>query len=103
MMTLPEYQVMGEDGQEYGPVSAEQIRKWVLEERLERKSPVKPPEAKDWVFLESLPEFSGLFQPPGLPTKRQSRKWPQVVLILVILAILAAGLTVLALKIPNHP
>lgn len=103
MITLPEYQVMGEDGQEYGPVSAEQIRKWVLEQRLERKSPVKPPEAKDWVFLESLPEFADLFQPPGLPTKRQPRKWPLVVLVLLILAVLATGLTILALKILNHP
>ena len=37
---LPEYKVMGEDGHEYGPVSAEQIRQWVAERRLERKSPI---------------------------------------------------------------
>jgi hypothetical protein len=102
MITLPEYQVMGEDGQEYGPVSPDQIRKWYLEQRVERKSPVKPSEAKDWVFLESLPEFADLFQPPDLQSKRQPRKWPAVVLVVGILAALAVGLIMLALKILNH-
>ncbi|HEX7569720.1 MAG TPA: hypothetical protein VF492_04390, partial [Verrucomicrobiae bacterium] len=64
MITQPEYKVMGEDGHDYGPVSAEQIRKWVVEQRLDRKSPILPPDSKDWVFLESLPEFDDLFCSP---------------------------------------
>jgi hypothetical protein len=103
MISLPEYQVMGEDGQEYGPVSAEQIRQWFMEQRLERKTPIKAPDGKDWVFLESLPEFADLFQLADLSVKRQPRKWPRVLLVVVILIVLAAGLTVLALKILNHP
>jgi len=102
MISLPEYHVMGEDGQEYGPVSAEQIRQWFLEERLERKSPVKPPDAKDWLFLESLPEFADLFQPPSLPAKRPPRKWPLVVLVVAVLGVLTAVLFFLARKILNH-
>ena len=97
MITLPKYQVMGEDGQEYGPVSAEQIHKWFLEQRLERKTPVKPAEAQDWVFLESLPEFAGWLQPAAPSPKQQPRKWP-----LVVMVVLAVGLIVLALIIFNH-
>ena len=98
MITPPDYQVMGEDGQEYGPVSDEQIRAWVAEHRLERKSPVKPPDSRDWVFLESLPEFADLFAPPAPPPpKRQLQKWP-----LAVVMILVIGLILLALKKINH-
>jgi hypothetical protein len=98
MIMPPDYQVMGEDGHEYGPVSAEKIRAWVAEQRLERKSPVRPPGARDWVFLESLPEFAVLFATPAPPPKRRLQKWP-----LAILIVLAAGLVVLVLKkIKNH-
>jgi hypothetical protein len=94
MISLPEYKVMGEDGQEYGPVAAEQIHKWIAEQRLERKSPVKSSDSRDWVFLESLPEFASAFQPPTAPPKRQRRKWRVAAGIVV----LAAGLILLALK-----
>ncbi len=97
MISLPEYKVMGEDGQEYGPVAAEQIHKWITEQRLERKSPVKPAGSRDWVFLESLPEFAEAFQPPT-PPKRQRRKWS----VAAGLIILAAGLILLVLKKFNH-
>jgi hypothetical protein len=98
MISLPDYKVMGEDGQEYGPVSADQIRKWIAEERLERKSPVKPADSRDWVFLESLPEFATAFEPPAPPPKQQRRKWPVIILI-----VLAAGLILLALgKFIHH-
>jgi hypothetical protein len=93
MISLPDYKVMGEDGQEYGPASDDQIRKWIMERRLERKTPVKPPDARDWVFLETLPEFADAFQPPVPPPKPQRRKW-----LWVIWTILAAGLLLWALK-----
>ena len=93
MIAPQDYQVMGDDGQEYGPVSPEKIRAWVAEQRLERKSPVKPSGSRDWVFLESLPEFADLFAPPAPPAKRPLPKWP-----LAIVIVLAAGLIMLALK-----
>ncbi len=98
MISLPEYKVMGEDGQEYGPVAGNQIRKWIAEQRLERKSPVKSSDSRDWVFLESLPEFAEAFQPPT-PPKRQRRKWPVAAGVII----LAAGLILLVLKKFKHP
>ena len=58
------YKVLGNDGNEYGPVSAEQVKQWIAENRVEKKTPVFPEGAKDWVFLESLPEFAATFAPP---------------------------------------
>jgi len=90
MITLPHYQVLGGDGREYGPVYDDQIRQWIAEGRLESKSPVKPPDAKDWVFLETLPEFAEALQAFGTPGKSRARRiitW-RMVLVTVVLAIM---------------
>lgn len=55
---MSKYKIMGGDGKEYGPVDAHQVKTWIGEHRLEKKSPVMVDEAKDWAFLESLPEFA---------------------------------------------
>jgi hypothetical protein len=55
------YKVIGTDGKEYGPVSADQIRVWISENRVERQSPVFAEGAKDWNFLGLLPEFAAYF------------------------------------------
>jgi hypothetical protein len=55
------YKIIGEDGKEYGPVTADQIRQWITQNRLERQSPVFVEGAKDWNFIGLLPEFSGYF------------------------------------------
>jgi len=97
MITLPEYQVMGENGVEYGPVSAEQVRVWIGERRLDAKTPVKPAGVRDWVFLESLPEFAAAFQSPAPRPKRHW--WPWAVAIGIILA---AGAIFWELKKIHH-
>jgi hypothetical protein len=52
------YRITGADGKEYGPVSGEQIRQWLDEGRLNRRTPVKMDGAAEWKSLDSLPEFS---------------------------------------------
>jgi hypothetical protein len=61
------YKILGSDGNEYGPVSAKQVKHWIAENRVDQKTPVFPDGAADWVFLESLPEFKAVFAlpPPG--------------------------------------
>lgn len=61
------YKIIGEDGKEYGPATAEQIRQWIAEGRVERRTPVFSDGAKDWSFVGLLPEFAGLFAAPGTP------------------------------------
>lgn len=94
-----EYIVMGDDGKEYGPVSGGQIRDWIRESRLERKTPVKTGNAKDWVFLQMLPEFAGAFDQaaPAKPKAGRPKKWP-VILLLVILG----AIILLLLKTSHH-
>lgn len=77
MIVPPEYTVMGGDGKEYGAIGAAQIREWIAEGRLEKKSPVKPPGAPDWLFLGSLPEFADAFTPPAAarPSARPGTNW----------------------------
>jgi hypothetical protein len=61
------YKIIGDDGQEYGPVTGEQIRAWITEGRIERKTPVFVDGAKDWNFVGMLPEFTNCFAAPGTP------------------------------------
>lgn len=99
MSNQPTYVVMGDDGNEYGPVSAEQIRDWIRENRLERKTPVKSDTAKDWLFLEMLPEFKDVLDSvaPQKGIRQASRKW-----MVLFLLLLLAGAVLLVLKKYNH-
>ena len=69
-----EYTVMGEDGKEYGPVFADQIRAWIQEGRLGAKTPIKAAADKDWIFLSQVPEFAEFFAPKVLPPKIGTRR-----------------------------
>jgi hypothetical protein len=60
------YKIIGDDGKEYGPATAEQIRQWITQGRVERQTPIFVDGAKDWNFVGLLPEFAGSF-PPGAP------------------------------------
>jgi hypothetical protein len=55
------YKIIGEDGKEYGPATAEQIRQWAAQGRVEKRTPIFVDGAKDWNFAGLLPEFAGLF------------------------------------------
>jgi hypothetical protein len=61
------YKIIGEDGREYGPATAEQIRQWVAQGRVESRTPIFVDGAKDWNFVGLLPEFANLFVAPFTP------------------------------------
>lgn len=52
------YKIIGCDGKEYGPVSAEQIRAWLREGRATMQTLTQPMGGGDWRPLASLPEFA---------------------------------------------
>ena len=58
------YKIKGADQKEYGPVTADQIRQWVRENRLNRFSLAESAETPGWKPLESFAEFAGLFAAP---------------------------------------
>lgn len=58
------FTIIGADGREYGPVSAEQIRQWMAENRLTRDMLGRPQGTTEWKRLGDLPEFAA---PASLP------------------------------------
>ena len=63
------YKIIGQDGKEYGPISGEQMRLWISENRVETRTPVFADGAKDWTFVGLLPEFANCFAsslPPAI-------------------------------------
>lgn len=57
------YQIIGADGREYGPVTAEQLRLWIAENRVRPGTMVKPDGGHQWKPIAVLPEFSNLWPP----------------------------------------
>ena len=61
------YRIIGIDGQQYGPITAEQIRRWLAENRLNAQTLAQFEGTQDWKPLISFPEFAGDFKaPPSL-------------------------------------
>jgi TM2 domain-containing membrane protein YozV len=58
------YRMIGKDGQQYGPVTPEQLRSWIAENRANAQSLVQPDGTPDWKPLGSLPEFAADLKPP---------------------------------------
>jgi TM2 domain-containing membrane protein YozV len=58
------YKIIGVDGQHYGPVSADQLRRWIAEKRANAQTSVQLEGSQEWKPLGSLPEFAADFNPP---------------------------------------
>jgi len=71
------YKIIGFDGKEYGPVSADDIREWIRTNRVGSKSMAQGPGDSNWRPLSSFPEFAGLFAgtlpPPVLSAEEAER------------------------------
>jgi len=52
------YRVLGSDGNEYGPVSADVLRDWIAEGRASARTSVQPEGSEEWQPLASVPEFA---------------------------------------------
>jgi hypothetical protein len=81
------FKVLGADGKEYGPATADQIREWIQQKRLGPQSMVLKEGATEWRPLSAFPEFTfppgpGATPPPilgtpyntGLPYQQQEIK-----------------------------
>jgi hypothetical protein len=52
------YRIVGQDGKPYGPVTAETIREWLAQGRVDSRTPIHVEGAAEWTFVGLLPEFS---------------------------------------------
>jgi len=62
------YKIIGADGRLYGPVNAEELKRWIGENRVNGLTQVETDGATDWKTLGVLPEFADALRvtPPPL-------------------------------------
>ena len=65
---MANYFIVGGDDRQYGPITAEDIRKWAAEGRLNGGTSAKAESDAEWRPLAKFPEFADLFEPaPAAP------------------------------------
>jgi uncharacterized protein len=52
------YKIIGKDGQQYGPASADEMRRWLSENRVNAQTLVQTEGSPDWKPLSTLAEFA---------------------------------------------
>ena len=77
------FKIIGGDGQEYGPVSAEQLRQWITEGRVNNQTLVQAEGGAQWKPLAQFTEFAvpatgGTSPPPVSPPAGTGQVQPQV-------------------------
>jgi hypothetical protein len=62
------YKITGADGKEYGPITADQLRRWIAEGRINAQTKILPEGATEWQALSEFPEFAAAIPtaPPSL-------------------------------------
>lgn len=64
------YKIIGTDQKEYGPISAEEIHRWISDGRINAQTKVRVGDNADWKLLADIPEFGDVLKNrvPPLPT-----------------------------------
>jgi hypothetical protein len=77
------YKIIGTDGNEYGPVSADQLRQWIAEGRANAQTKVQPEGSTEWKTLGTLAEFADVFAgatPPPTVAAIDTQRWAEDIL-----------------------
>jgi hypothetical protein len=61
------YKIIGADQKEYGPISADQLRQWISEGRVNSKTRVQAVDSTEWKTMADLPEFAAILPRPAPP------------------------------------
>jgi len=61
------FKIIGADGKEYGPISADQLKQWIAERRVDAQTRVLADGTTEWKPLGSLPEFASANRPGPPP------------------------------------
>lgn len=64
---MANYTIIGSDGKEYGPVSAEELRKWIAGGRADARTKVRAEGGTEWVTVAEVPELHGAPKPANPP------------------------------------
>ncbi len=111
------YKIVGVDGQQYGPVTADQIRRWIAERRANGQALIQAEGSTDWRPLGTFAEFAADLRPPpatppvapsAVPNSRAGNKIPAGIFGIIlgplgihkfILGYVGAGLITLAVTV----
>lgn len=89
------FKILGSDGTEYGPVTADQLRQWIREGRAGGQTQVKPEGAGGWMPLNSVPEFADVFRAPPMIGSSQPGSMPPVVKVIAFVMLTVAVVSLL--------
>jgi len=66
------YRIIGIDGKEYGPVTAERLKQWIAENRINAQTQILAEGTAEWKPLSAFPALNDLIAavPPPIPTPR---------------------------------
>jgi TM2 domain-containing membrane protein YozV len=70
------YKIIGTDGKQYGPIGADEIRRWLAANRVNAQTLVQSENSPEWKALSSFPEFASELKtapPPIAPPTVASR------------------------------
>jgi TM2 domain-containing membrane protein YozV len=80
------YKIVGVDGQQYGPVNADEIRRWIADKRANAQTLTQMEGTREWKPLGSFSEFASelkavpptipIAPPPSAAVSRASNKIP---------------------------
>jgi hypothetical protein len=62
------YKILGGDQKEYGPVTLEQLREWVAQQRVNGQTLILAVGGTEWKPLNTFPELAALSSPPAYGT-----------------------------------
>ena len=62
---MANYTIIGGDGKQYGPITGEDLRKWISEGRLNAQSLAKADSDAEFRALATFPELADAFAPPA--------------------------------------
>jgi len=87
------FKILGGDGKEYGPVTADQLRQWIGEGRANHATMAKAPEDISWKPLAEHAEFADLFavKPPTVAPPPAGAATPAAPVAPVTTPVPAAG------------
>ena len=69
---MPSYRIIGTDLKEYGPVSAEQIRQWIVEGRVNSRTKLQAEGGGEWKRLSEVPELAAALPGAGPPPEEMT-------------------------------
>jgi len=88
------YKIIGADGRQYGPISVDQLRQWIVQGRANAQTLAQLEGTTEWKPLSSFPELADQVSPAALPPLMQPPDLRKSKLVAGLLGILLGSLGV---------